>query len=75
MTVAETTLTDTGTLALRGPMVPRQPFPPDAEHMAAPYLNPDTMGFVDTLYPSRIDPETETMTITGPPPGMVVTSA
>ena len=70
-TIAETALTETGTLALRGPMVPRYPFPPGSERRAAPCLQPDDAGFIDTLYPCRADADTGTMAVTGPPPGIV----
>ena len=70
-TVAETSLGGTGTMALRGPMVPRHPFPLGAERTASPCLKPNALGFVDTLYPCRADPETGTLAVTGPPPGIV----
>ena len=69
--VAEIARTGAGTLALRGPMVPRHAFPPGAERGRAPHLKPDATGFVDTCYPCRLDRMTGTMTITGPPPGIV----
>ena len=51
--VAEIARTAAGTLALRGPMVPRHAFPPGAERLAAPHLKADAEGFVDTCYPCR----------------------
>ena len=41
--------------ALRGPMVPRHPFPPGAERLGSPHLKADPEGFVDTFYPCRLD--------------------
>ncbi len=63
--------TASGTLALRGPMVPRAPFPPGAERLAAPHLKADPEGFVDTCHPCRIDRAAGTVAVTGPPPGVV----
>ncbi len=64
--VAETARHKTGTLALSGPMVPAQPFPPGAaqsnEHA------PDPAGFVDTGFGCRRDGDA--FTITGPPVGI-----
>ena len=58
-----------GTLALRGPMVPRFPFPPGA----APALQAavDADGFVDTFYPCRVAGGSGALVVTGPPAGVV----
>lgn len=56
----ETGRTRTGTLALRGPMVPTQAFP------SAVALGPN--GFVDTGFTCTA--EADTLTITGPPAGI-----
>jgi acyl-CoA synthetase (AMP-forming)/AMP-acid ligase II len=69
--VAELTLTDAGTLALRGPMVPRHAFPPGAERDSAPHFKIAPNGFIDTGYACRIDRETDAMVVTGPPAGLV----
>ena len=69
--VAEITRTAPGTLALRGPMVPRHSFPPGAEHGEAPFFKTDASGLVDTEYPCRIDSESGAMVVTGPPAGIV----
>jgi non-ribosomal peptide synthetase component E (peptide arylation enzyme) len=69
--VAQIARTGTGTLALRGPMVPGHPFPPGAERLPAPHLKADAEGFVDTGYACRIDRMMGTVTVTGPPPGIV----
>jgi hypothetical protein len=60
-----------GTLALRGPMVPRHAFPRGAEHLGKPHLKARADGFVDTHYATRIDDNAGTAAITAPPPGMV----
>jgi hypothetical protein len=57
------------TVTMRGPMVPRVPFPPGAERSGAPYLKVAPNGFVDTGYACRRD--SQTMVLTGPPPGIV----
>jgi non-ribosomal peptide synthetase component E (peptide arylation enzyme) len=62
--------TATGTLALRGPMVPARPAagiaPGDPRS-----LRIDAEGFVDTEYPCRLDPERNTLIVSGPPAGLV----
>jgi hypothetical protein len=65
---AEIARNQAGTLSLRGAMVPRHAFPPGASSM--PRLCADASGFVDTGYPCRID-ATDTVVLTGPPPGIV----
>jgi hypothetical protein len=68
--VAEFARTASGTLSLRGPMVPRHAFPPGAERAGLAHCKPDERGFVDTSYPCQLDRLTGTMTITGPPRGI-----
>ena len=68
--VAELTRTEAGTIALRGPMVPRHPFPPGAERSTLPYFK-SVNGVVDTGYTCRVDRDTRTMVVTGPPAGIV----
>jgi acyl-coenzyme A synthetase/AMP-(fatty) acid ligase len=63
----ETTVTPRGTLAVRGPMVPRAAFPPGA----APALEISPDGHVDTGYPCRLDSTTQTLILGGPPTGIV----
>ncbi len=65
------TRTQGGTLALRGPMVPRHPFPPGAEQGDAPYFRADASGLVDTGYPCRIERETGMIELGGPPASIV----
>jgi hypothetical protein len=69
--VLELGRTDCGTLALRGPMVPRHPFPPGGGAGGTPQLDTDPAGFVDTCYPCRLDRDAATLTVTGPPPGII----
>lgn len=60
----------TGTLLLRGAMVPRRPFPPGAERGEGPRLKAREDGFVDTGYVCRLD-RSGTLTIDAPPAGTV----
>jgi acyl-coenzyme A synthetase/AMP-(fatty) acid ligase len=69
--VAEIARTETGTVAIRGPMVPRHPFPPGAENFDGPQFRADAGGFVDTGYSCRLDRDTGTYLVTGPPPGII----
>lgn len=66
---AETKRSKTGTLALRGPTVPAQAFPPGAERGRAPHLEADEDGFVDTGFTCRLARESGTLVITGSPGG------
>ena len=67
LTVART---PAGTVALSGPMVPNAPFPPGAERGHAPKLK-ITDGAIDTGYTCSIDRAAETLTVNGPPAGIV----
>ena len=69
--VAELSATETNTLALRGPMVPRQPFPPGIERSDQPHFEIGRDGSVDTGYACRLDPVSKTIAVTGPPSGIV----
>ncbi|MBO0755446.1 MAG: acyl--CoA ligase [Bradyrhizobiaceae bacterium] len=69
--VAEIQRTATGTIALRGPMVPRFPFPPGAERGSDPYLTVSADGLVDTGYTCRVEDDAKTVVVTGPPAGIV----
>ena len=66
----EVALTATGTLAVRGPMVPAggatgiEPGDPL-------WLKIDAEGFVDTEYPCRLDRESNTLIVSGPPAGLI----
>jgi len=66
---AEIAPTATGTLAMRGPMVPRGTFPPGAERSHLPYFKVAANGFVDTGYACH--PGNANLVLTGAPPGVV----
>jgi hypothetical protein len=63
--------TMTGTLAVRGAMVPRNSFPPGTRPGDPLGLRIDDAGFVDTLHPCQLDPGTGRLFVTGPPAGVV----
>ena len=67
LTVARTAA---GTVALSGPMVPKAPFPPGAERGHAAKLK-ITDGAIDTGYSCGIDRAANTLTINGPPAGII----
>jgi AMP-binding enzyme len=64
----ETTRTKSGTLALRGPMVPAHDFPPGAAQGNAAGIAPD--GFIDTAFACRLNRAAGTIVLTGPPAGI-----
>jgi hypothetical protein len=67
--VAETARTETGAVAIRGPMVPRHGFPPDAGRMGLPAMRVAPDGMVSTGYTCRT--ENGALVVTGPPAGLV----
>jgi AMP-binding enzyme len=69
ITTAEVKATSSGTIAMRGPMVPRAPFPPGAERSGFPHLKIGANGLVDTGYGCHAD--SASIIVTGPPPGMI----
>jgi len=69
--VAELVATATGTLALRGPMVPHCPFPPGVERSDQPHFVIGRGGLVDSGYSCAADAMTNTLAITEPPAGLV----
>jgi hypothetical protein len=71
LVVAELLRTAAGTVAIRGPMVPRQAFPPGIERSGLPHFRIDRFGLVDTGYTCRVDSATKAMIVTGPPSGLV----
>ena len=71
MLVVETARTEAGTLALRGPMIPRNPFAPEAEAGDEPFFKSDAAGFMDTGYPCRLVRATGAMELSGPPAGVI----
>jgi hypothetical protein len=68
--VAETARSKHGTLLLRGPMVPVHAFPPGAALGPDPHLAADIAGFVDTGFTCRLDHDSQTVAVTGPPGGI-----
>jgi hypothetical protein len=60
-----------GTLVLRGAMVPRHAFPPGSESLPLPHLQAAADGFVDTGYPCRIEPGSGAISLTGSPVGLI----
>jgi hypothetical protein len=60
-----------GTLALGGAVIPHHPFPPGVERSGAPRLKIGEDGLIDSGYPCRIDRASGTLTLDGPPAGLV----
>jgi hypothetical protein len=60
-----------GTLALRGAMVPAHPCPPGSPRGSQFNLTVGADGFVDTLFPCHVERETGRLVIDGPPAGLV----
>ena len=71
LAVAEVATTATGTLALRGPMVPQNAFPPGAERTALPRFRATADGFVDTGCATEVGRDPNSVVVSGPPPGLV----
>jgi AMP-binding enzyme len=71
LAVAEVATTATGTLALRGPMVPQSAFPPGAERTALPHFKAAADGFVDTGCAAEVGRDPDSLVVSGPPPGLV----
>ena len=67
--IGETALTGNDTLALRGPMVPRQSFPPGAQRAGIPCFAPAVDGFVDTGFACEADGES--LLVRAPPTGLI----
>jgi hypothetical protein len=68
--VAETAVTDAGTLSIRGAMIPAGPFAPPAR-APGPGFAVGHDGFADTRYPCRLERDRSRIVVTGPPPGLV----
>ena len=73
--VCETSRTVSGTLGLRGPMVPQHAFPPGANRGIAPHFKTAATGFADTGYPCRGEQDPPSLTITGPVPNLLTVGA
>jgi len=69
--VAELTRTDSGTVALRGPMVPHQAFPPGIERSGLPHFRIAPDGRVDSGYACRVDTTGDAIAVTAAPAGLV----
>ena len=69
--VAEFSRTEAGTIAVRGPMVPRHAFPPGIETSGLPHFKIGARGLVDTGYACRFDGDTKALVVTGAPTGTV----
>jgi len=69
--VGEIVCTEAGTVGLRGPSVPKFPLPPEIDSVAKPAFAVGADGLADTGFPCVIDPATRTLTISGPPAGIV----
>lgn len=69
--VADISRTAAGTIAVRGPMVPRHAFPPGIEGSGLPYFKIGERGLVDTGYACRFDADKMALIVTGPPAGIV----
>jgi hypothetical protein len=70
LVVAEVAIPN-GTLALRGPMVPVNAFPPGAERTSLPRLTVAADGFVDTGYACIAGRAPNTVVVSGSPAGLV----
>jgi hypothetical protein len=60
-----------GTLAMRGAMVPAHPCPPGSPRGEQFNLKIGADGFVDTLFPCHLERETGRLVVDGPPAGIV----
>jgi hypothetical protein len=69
--VAELVATETGALAMRGPMVPRHSFPPGVERSDRPHLVIGRGDLVDSGYSCVADTLTKTLSVTAPLSGFV----
>jgi hypothetical protein len=69
--VGEAQASDHGTVAMRGPMLPRTAFPPGAERTDLPHIKIPANGLVDTGYVGQSGPDGRAMQITTPPAGIV----
>jgi hypothetical protein len=69
--MAEVIRTESGTLAVRGPLVPRFPLPSQVDREGKPLFKVGADGVADTGYSCEVDPISRLLTISGPPAGMV----
>lgn len=69
--IIEVARTENGTVALRGAMVPRHPFPLGVTRGDRLRLNVDDAGFVDTEFACRLERDAKSLVVNGAPPGVV----
>ena len=69
--VGEIRATPNGTVAMRGPMVPRFPFPAGVERTTLPQLKVTAAGFVDTGFACWSNRDNAPLVVTAPPSGTV----
>ncbi|HEY4919383.1 MAG TPA: class I adenylate-forming enzyme family protein [Xanthobacteraceae bacterium] len=69
--VVEIARTPAGTIAVRGPMVPRFPLPLEIDAAAKPAFAVGADGFTDTGYQCTVDPVSRALTINDAPAGIV----
>jgi hypothetical protein len=65
--VAEVSRTARGTIALRGPLIPKFPLPAEIDSIGKPAFAVAPDGYVDTGYRCAVDPATGTLSIIAPP--------
>jgi len=69
--MAEVKRSENGTLAVRGPLVPKFPLPSEVDREGKPLFKVGADGFADTGYACEVDPTSNLVTISGPPADMV----
>ncbi len=69
--VGEIRATASGTVAMRGPMVPRAAFPPGVERTPLAHMKVSTSGFVDTGFACWSDQGNTPLVVSAPPTGMI----
>jgi AMP-binding enzyme len=69
--VAEIARTRTGTLGMRGPLVPKFALASDVDSVGKPVFAIGPEGFADTGYPCTVDQTTRAVAIAGAPAGIV----
>ena len=71
LNVAEIAHSAAGTVAMRGPLVPKFPLPSDVDHVGKPSIALGADGFADTVYTCTLDAVARTLAIVGAPAGIV----
>jgi hypothetical protein len=70
LVVGELARTESGTLAVRGPIVPNYSFPPGIEHSSLPHFKVGSEGLVDTGYCCHVDSATQEIVVSSSPTGI-----